>query len=73
LLAASRLDHGGNPVLAYMASNLKTSSDKNENLMPNKLHSTGRIDGITSLIMAIGRWSAPSDDVSAGFVDLSKG
>lgn len=73
LLAASRLDHGDNPVLAYMASNLKTSRDKNENLMPNKLHSTGRIDGITALIMSIGRWSAPSEDISAGFFDLSKG
>lgn len=55
LLAESKLDHGGNPVLAWMASNLKTQRDKNENLMPHKLHSTGRIDGITALIMAIGR------------------
>lgn len=55
LLVANRLDHGGNPVLAWMASNLKTQRDKNENLMPHKLHSTGRIDGITALIMAIGR------------------
>lgn len=55
LLVDNRLDHGGNPVLAWMASNLKTQRDKNENLMPHKLHSTGRIDGITALIMAIGR------------------
>lgn len=64
LLASTRLDHGGNPVLAWMASNLKTQRDKNENLMPHKLHSTGRIDGITALIMAIGRQLQPSEGKS---------
>ena len=62
LLAASKLDHGGNPVLKWMASNLKTQRDKNENLMPHKLHSTGRIDGITALIMANGRRIQPEDE-----------
>ncbi len=64
LLVSNRLDHGGNPVLAWMASNLKTQRDKNENLMPHKLHSTGRIDGITALIMAIGRQIQPSEGKS---------
>ena len=45
-----------------MASNLKTHRDKNENLMPHKLHSTGRIDGITALIMAIGRKIQPAEE-----------
>ena len=61
LLADSKLDHGGNPVLKWMASNLKTQRDKNENLMPHKLHSTGRIDGITALIMANGRRIQPTE------------
>lgn len=61
LLADSKLDHGGNPVLRWMASNLKTQRDKNENLMPHKLHSTGRIDGITALIMANGRRIQPEE------------
>lgn len=61
LLAQNRIDHGGNPVLAWMASNLKTHRDKNENLMPHKMHSTGRIDGMTALIMAIGRQMQPGD------------
>jgi phage terminase large subunit-like protein len=56
LVAAYKLDHGGNPVLAWMASNLHFSRDKNNNKMPNKQHSTGRIDGMSALIMAIGRW-----------------
>ena len=71
LLADNRLDHGDNPVLTWMASNLKTSRDKNENLMPNKLHSTGRIDGMSALIMAIGRRLAPSEEIGSGFEDLS--
>lgn len=62
LLVGSKLDHGGNPVLAWMASNLKTHRDKNENLMPHKMHSTGRIDGITALIMAIGRRIIPVEE-----------
>jgi phage terminase large subunit-like protein len=56
MLIANKLDHGDNPVLRWMAANLKTHRDKNENLMPHKLHSTGRIDGMTALIMAIGRF-----------------
>jgi phage terminase large subunit-like protein len=55
LIVGRKLDHGGNPVLAVMASNLKVQRDKNLNEMPNKAHSTGRIDGITALIMALGR------------------
>jgi phage terminase large subunit-like protein len=55
LIADRKLDHGDNPVLTVMASNLKVQRDKNLNEMPNKAHSTGRIDGITALIMALGR------------------
>lgn len=62
LLVSAKLDHGDNPVLRWMASNLKTHRDKNENLMPHKLHSTGRIDGMTALIMAIGRRLAPAEE-----------
>lgn len=57
-LLDTKLDHGNNPVLRFMASNFKTHMDKNLNRMPHKLHSTGRIDGITALIMAIGRYIA---------------
>jgi phage terminase large subunit-like protein len=55
LLLAERIDHGDNPVLTWMASNLRTQRDKNENRMPTKLRSVGRIDGMSGLIMAIGR------------------
>jgi len=58
LLAGRKLDHGNNPVLTVMASNLKVQRDKNFNEMPHKQHSIGRIDGMCALIMAIGRYTA---------------
>ncbi|MCA3265885.1 MAG: terminase large subunit, partial [Azospirillum sp.] len=54
-LAAGDLDHGGNPVLRWQASNLHWIKDGKDNKMPNKGKSTGRIDGMTALIMALGR------------------
>lgn len=55
MLLDGKLDHGGNPVLEWMALNMRFQHDKNENEMPTKKHSIGRIDGATALIMAIGR------------------
>jgi len=63
MLLSEKLDHGNNPVLRWMVLNMRVQTDKNGNEMPTKKHSTGRIDGATSLIMAIGR--AMLDD-SAG-------
>jgi phage terminase large subunit-like protein len=65
MLLAERIDHGNNPVLTWMASNLAVQTDKNENRMPTKKHSTGRIDGMTALIMAIGR--ATSEDSPSSY------
>jgi phage terminase large subunit-like protein len=66
-LLSHRLEHGGNPVLRWMALNLRVQLDKNENQMPIKRISTGRIDGITALIMAIGR---TMDDDLAGLASF---
>lgn len=71
MLLGEKLDHGGNPVLEWMASNLKVQGDKNENLMPHKQKSTGRIDGLTALIMAIGR--ALSEETSGPSVYETRG
>jgi phage terminase large subunit-like protein len=60
-LLEAKLDHGSNPVLTWMASNLAVQRDKNENMMPTKRLSRGRIDGCSALIMAIGR-SMLTDD-----------
>jgi phage terminase large subunit-like protein len=62
-LLSEQLDHGDNEVLAWQASNLHVQMDKNDNRMPTKKHSTGRIDGIVGLIMCIGR-SMDEDDTA---------
>jgi phage terminase large subunit-like protein len=66
LLAGRKLDHGNNPVLAVMASNMKVQHDKNLNCMPHKAKSIGRIDGMTALIMAIGRCTAALNEAQPG-------
>lgn len=58
-----KIDHGDNPVLKWMALNLRlVKPDRQENEMPSKKHSIGRIDGMSSLIMAIGRAISTEDD-----------
>lgn len=55
MLKQSALEHGGNPALRWMASNVAFYMDGNENMRPSKKSSRARIDGIVALIMAIGR------------------
>jgi phage terminase large subunit-like protein len=55
LLMSKRVRHGGNPVLRWMADNVSVKQDPAGNLKPDKAKSTGRIDGIVGMIMALGR------------------
>jgi phage terminase large subunit-like protein len=55
MLLREVIDHGSNPVMRWMAGNLSVQRDKNENMMPTKQHSRGRIDGMSALIMTVGR------------------
>lgn len=45
------LNHGGNPVLTWMADNLVAASDPAGNLKPDKDKSIEKIDGILGLLM----------------------
>lgn len=56
MLLDHRLNHGGNPVLRWMASNVAVKEDPAGNLKPDKAESQGRIDGIVALVMALDRW-----------------
>lgn len=47
--------HGGNPVLRWMASNVSVQMDAAGNVKPAKDKSSDKIDGIVSLVMAIGQ------------------
>jgi phage terminase large subunit-like protein len=55
-IVSGRLRHGGNKILTWMASNVEVKTDANGNIKPNKPKqgSSERIDGIISLIMAVG-------------------
>lgn len=54
LVLAHGFDHGGHPVLAWMAANVATAEDAAGNIKPDKENSHEKIDGIVSLVMAIG-------------------
>lgn len=55
MVKAGELQHGGNPVLRWMASNLSVLTDAAGNLKPDKEHSAEKIDGITAICNALGR------------------
>ncbi len=54
LLLGGQLEHGGNPVLRWMASNAAAETDAAGNIKPSKKKSVERIDGIVGAAMAIG-------------------
>lgn len=54
LYLAGLLEHGGNPVLRWNASNLVLRQDENENKTPSKKRSSDKIDGICCVMMALG-------------------
>ena len=55
LLLEGKVNHGGNPVLRWMAGNVVAEVDAAENIKPSKRRSTEKIDGIVALSMAIDR------------------
>ena len=73
-VVAGKLRHGGHPVLAWQASNVAIQSDSAAgNIKPSKSKSTERIDGIVSLVMAIGLWqtaTAPPPEQSWDLMTL---
>jgi phage terminase large subunit-like protein len=54
LVLGEKLRHGNHPVLSWMAQNVAVQSDHQGNIKPSKAKSTERIDGIVSLVMALG-------------------
>jgi phage terminase large subunit-like protein len=52
-ILGQRLHHTGHPVLRWNVSNVSVKVDDNGNLKPSKSLSTGRIDGVSALIMAV--------------------
>ena len=55
LVAEGKLNHGGNPILRWMADNCMVETDANENIKPSKKKSSEKIDGIAALVTALDR------------------
>jgi phage terminase large subunit-like protein len=53
ILTDKKLRHGMHPVLTWCVSNTRIQSDPAGNRKPDKLKSTGRIDGCVALMMAL--------------------
>lgn len=56
------INHGGNPVLAWMADNLVATSDPAGNMKPDKGKSSEKIDGMVGLLMGLQRAAAALGD-----------
>jgi len=55
LALSGKLRHGGNPILTWNLTNTAIVMDASGNKKPSKERSTGRIDGISALLMALNR------------------
>ncbi len=66
LVLQKKLVHDGDPVLAWMASNVVAHLDVKDNIYPRKERPENKIDGIVALIMALSRAIKPGDSVVLG-------
>ena len=58
LLIGRELQHGGNPIATWCASNVSVRKDPAGNEKPDKERSTEKIDAIVAAVMAVGRMQA---------------
>jgi phage terminase large subunit-like protein len=68
LVLSKEVNHAGNQVLRWMASNVSIKQDPAGNMKPDKSKSTERIDGIVAALMALGRLME-TDDERGGVYD----
>jgi len=61
LVLEKKLNHGGNPILAWMISNVEIMEDTSGNIKASKGRSRDKIDGVVATIMALGEYMAPSN------------
>ncbi|QSX09547.1 terminase large subunit [Alkalibacter rhizosphaerae] len=62
LLMGGSINHGGHPVLKWMAQNVVMRQDPAGNIKPDKEKSVEKIDGIVASIMALDRCIRNKDD-----------
>lgn len=62
LVRSGRFHHDGDPVLAWMISNVVCHTDQKDNIYPRKERPENKIDGVVAAIMAIGRCMAAQEE-----------
>lgn len=65
LVFAQRIEHGGHPVLKWMAGHCSVRFDVNLNYVPDKKNSLDKIDGIVAAVMGIGLAQVDIEEESA--------
>lgn len=65
-LIEKKMNHGGNPVLRWMADNVSVKRDPAGNMKPDKSTSQGKIDGIVGILLALDRLMRDSDSEYQG-------
>jgi len=69
LLMEGNINHGGHPVLKWMAQNVVMRQDPAGNIKPDKEKSVEKIDGIVATIMALDRTIRNKDDDGSVYDD----
>jgi phage terminase large subunit-like protein len=71
LVANRKLNHGGNPVLRWMADNVVVEMDPYEAIKPSKKKSTERIDLVAALVTSLERASAEEAQPEVTFISFA--
>lgn len=69
LLMEGRIQHGGNPIMRWMAGNVVVDTDPAGNIKCTKAKSAEKIDGIVAAIMALDRCIRHEDEAKASVYD----
>lgn len=69
LLMEGRIQHGGQPVMRWMAGNVVVDTDPAGNIKPTKQKSAEKIDGIVAAIMALDRCIRHEDEAQTSVYD----
>lgn len=70
LYTSGNLDHGGDEILTWHASNLIARRDANDNLAPDKKNSQEKIDGYVAMLEALGLMLKNNETSGPGIILL---
>ena len=62
LVHGQRLNHLNNPLVRWQMSNVSIQTDPAENIKVDKGRSVDKVDGVVSLVMAVGEWMTYRDE-----------